>query len=233
MLENLVGPDGIASEELVDDIRKLSGLTPDALCGLANVFHELGDSVLYEEAKFLKTTENNVKTFQKEPALLARMGRITSFIFERWARRNLTKEKIIDDLTSVGITKEQQKHLEPILAAMEKNIATARAKMLENTVLAVGIPKLRSVICSCDVRPIFGDNKYDEERGDEQPYLVLDHFVPVVTLEMVACLNEEETTHTFLLDEEDLDDLYKILQRAKKRMERVKEALKKLHSLKG
>jgi len=233
MLDNLVGPDGIASKELVNHVRKLCELTREDLSSMANVFAELKESVLSEEGKFLQSVEKNVKAFQKDRNLLPHIPGVSTFIFKQWAQRNLTRKQILDDLAGIGISEQQKAKLELLLTAMEENIDAARRELLEYTAIRIGIPKIKNVLCSCDARAVFRDFKYQEEEGDEQPYFVLDHFIPVAILEIVSRLNEEEINHTFLLDEENLNDLCNILQRARKRLEQVKAALGKSSFLKG
>lgn len=232
MLDNLVGPEGLASEKLVCDVRSLCSLAPEDLNDVAKVFSQLGKTIVSEKNKFLKAIEKNVKGLQKDRELLRNIPEVSAFILERWARYNLTREKIVDDLIGVGLAEEQKENLAPLLAAMEENAASVRQELLEQTALATGVPIMTNVLCSSDARAVFQEYKYHEEKGNDQPYFVLDHFVPVAILELVSELNEEQTNHSFLLTEENLKNMCNILQRAQTRLERVKAALRKSSYLK-
>ncbi len=233
MLENLLGPDRVASEELVSDMRTLCRLGGDDLRGLAKVFAELGASILSEETEAIRSIEKNVKAFQKDRKLLNSALPASGFVLRRWAQRNLIREQVVDDLVGIGISEEESANIAPLLDAMEQSVESLRDHLLENHAMSLGVPRIRSATCACDARAVFRTNRYEKSRDDSQPYFVLNGFVAVAILEMVAELNEEETTHAFLLDDEQLKDMEKVLQRARKRMKRVKDALGELHRSKG
>ena len=232
MLENLIGPDGVPSEELVNDIRDLCGLGADDLSAMAKVFAEFGESIVSNQADALKSIEKNVKAFQKNRKLLESALPASGFILHRWARHNLTRKQILDDLVGIGISDEQRKNISPLLDAMEGNIGSIRDRLLKSNAMNIGVPSIKSATYACDMRALFETNKYEEAQDDNQAYFVLNHFVPIVILEIVSELNEKTTNHSFVLDDKKLEELQNILQRARKRMEKVKMSLGMSNNLK-
>jgi len=232
MLENIVGPEGVAPEELDRDIRILCALSSKDLRDMAKVFAQFTGSLVSDENKVLKSIEKNVKSFQKDRSLLNSALPAAGFILRRWAERDLTRAQIVDDLVGLEISEEQKANLEPLLDVMEENIQSIRNELLESHAMNLGIPRIKTATCACDARAVFRSNRYDEAKDDEQAYFVLSRFVPVAILEIVSELNEQKTTHGFLLNEEQLEELINILQRARKRIERVKARLAKSTSFK-
>lgn len=233
MLDNLTGSSGVPSEELINDIKSLCRLSPKDLREIAKVFAQFGKSFFSKQSEALKIMEKNVTAFHKDRKLLTVVLPASGFILHKWAQRDLTREQVVDDLVGIGISDEEKAKLEPLLDSMEKNVGSIRDKLLESHAESLGLPRVESVTCACDARAVFRSNSYEEDQGDEQPYFVLNRFIPVAILEIVTLLNEEKTTHSFLLDEEELEDLCNVLQRARKRIERVKAGLGRMSKLNG
>lgn len=233
MLESLVGPDGVASEELISDVKALCSLGVEDLSEMAKVFAEFGESVISDQTDALRRIESNVKAFQKDRKLLKSALPASGFILHRWASRNLTRKQIVDDLAGIGISEQQKANIALLLDAMEQHVGSIRSSLLEQHALSLGVARIKSATYACDMRAVFETNKYEEVQGDNQPYFVLKRFVPVAVLEILSELNEKTTTHSFLLDEKQLKDLLNILERARKRMENARMALEKSTNLEG
>jgi len=216
MLDNLYRSEGMPSPELVRDLRILCGLGEDALAGVAEAFKSIPDEPT-EEA-ITDAIKEKVRGLKVAPETLMSAIRVAVFVWERWERRELQKADIISDLRSIDIGEEQLSNMTLLLDAMEQKTAVLRHQRIESSTIAVGTPLVDSTLCVVDARAIFKSSKHREDGDDNQPYYQIDHFVPVVILELVCEINSDKETHAYLLTESTLNQLYDILGRVKKRM---------------
>ncbi len=223
MIDNLLGPDAIPKEALITDLRALSNLSGCDLGHLADGIAAIPDESAGEAAG--KNLSRALRSLETDPLVAERALRVALYVHRQWARRKLTRAQIIEDVRSLGIGDEQVANLSPLLDAMEGKLDAVRRRTGERHVLATGTPRIESATCVCDARAVFASQTYEQDQGDSQDYFVLDHFVPIVLLEIVAELNDEETTHSFLLTEEEIEQLCDVLGRARKRMATLSVAL--------
>jgi hypothetical protein len=225
MLDNLVGKEGVASDELINDVKSFCALPPRDMKAIAEVFEEYWLSWVSEDedAETLKELEKRVESFQKKKDLMRNTIAITSFILKQWVRQDLTREQIMEDLAGLGITSEQKSSIQLLIDAMAKKIDQISEKMLQKTALSVGIPEINSTACVCDLRAVFGSNKYKKLGSQNESYFLVKQITPIVILEIIAELNDTKTTHSFILTEKKLENLFEILERTRKRVEALKK----------
>jgi hypothetical protein len=223
MLENLAGKEGVPSLALVRDLRTLCRMKADQLQVFANAFEKLPEDLSTESIK--KILYKVLTLLEGDPELLVSSAQVALFLWDKWSSRRLSKEQIVSDLKGLDIDESAMKNVMPLLDAMQKRIQDLRKFKIESSVLSTGTPKIDTATCVIDGRAVFKSAKYEDELNDNKEYYQIDHFVPIATLEIISKLNDEETTHSFLLNETDLDDLKDILDRASKRLAVVKESL--------
>jgi len=220
VLNNIAGEEGIASPELVRDLRLLCSLEKEVLAAIAEAFLSLPDEPAEEPVDQLLLAR--VRSLKGDPEKLGSAMRVAGFLWLQWGRRRLTREKVLSDLRDLGLTQEQIANVSPVLDAMECKIGILQRHRAERSALGTGTAHIDSAICVVDLRAVFESPDYHNDLGDDQPYHSLYHFVPVVILEIISELNEDKTTQAYLLTEKTLGQLCDILLRAKKRLEIVK-----------
>lgn|GEM_PF-5826950 len=222
MLDNLVGPEDTPSQVLIEDFRTLCGLSSDALRHMGKAFEALRDD--FTTGAALRDTVAALRSFEAEPQVEP-SARVALFMCHQWASRALTREQIVNDIRSLGTTEEQLANFTPLLDAMENKLGAFQRREEEEHVLGVGTPHIEFANCVFDARAVFAGRRYDKDLDESQPYFQFDRFIPIVVLEIVAELNDEATTHAFLLTEAKLEQLYDILKRARTRMTVLKNSL--------
>jgi len=223
MLHNLSGSEGIPSPELVRDLRVLCQLGETLLAEMAEAFASLPDDITGDSLG--ESLLPRLPVSKAEPERLSTAFKAALFLWQQWARRELTRAQIIADLDSLGVSADELANVSPLLAAMESKLGAIRRRRAESLALGTGLPQIESVSCVVDARAVFKSPKHDEERGGDQPYFDFDHFVPIVILEIISELNDERTTQSYALTEKTLDQLRDILARADRRLEAVKAQL--------
>lgn len=223
MLDNLAGTQGLPSPELIRDLRTLCSLTAQQLSGIADAFGEMPEELTRE--KLSDTLLARLHSLQGDPEKLTTAVKVALFVWERWSRRGLTKEQVAADLQSLDIGAQQMANVRPLLDVMEAGLGTVARQRAETHALSTGTPRIQSAICVVDARAVFASTAYEEDLTEDQPYFQVARLLPLAFLEIISELNEEETTHTFMLTEENLDELGNILTRAKKRLQVLKERL--------
>jgi len=226
VLNNITGDDGIASPEFIRDLRVLCSLGEDTLKGVAETFGSLPDEPREEGIDDLLTAK--ARLLKGDPEKLAAALRAAGFLWRQWGRHRLTKEKVLSDFRDLNLTQEQVASVAPMLDAMGRKIGILQRHGAEQGALGTGTAQIDSAICVVDLRAVFESPDYHEDLGDEQPYHHLDHFVPVVVLEVVSELNGDKATQSYLLTEKTLGQLCDILLRAKKRLEIVRNHVPRL-----
>ena len=222
MIVNLTATGSFPSPELIRDLRTLFSLEPGELETIAQVFRSLQNEI--SPHAMFSVVHDRFRNLKTDPEKLITSFRVASFVFENWERLRLTKEQVASDLVGLGI---DPKKAQILLNAMEEKISSVGPIRREERTLATGTPSIESVTCVVDARAVFRGSKFDESLGKDQPYMQLEHFVPIATLEVVSELNDEKQTQSYLLTEDTLDQLTKILGRAKERLNIVKMALPK------
>jgi hypothetical protein len=220
MLENLTGEEGFPSPELIRDLRILLSLDAAELDAVARVFRNLPEEVTNEGLS--KVLHEQFRTAGSDPEKVSTSLRVILYVFKAWEQRRLTKEQVASDFASLGLSAEVSKKVQPLLDAMAEKIGGFRRDRLEERALATGTPSIDSALCVVDARAVFRASRYDDSLGDDQPFLQVDHFIPVAILEIVSELNDDKRTQAYLLTEETLGQLIEILSRAKKRLGTVK-----------
>lgn len=223
MLDNLAGPEGLPSPELIRDLRTLCGLDAPVLQAIADTFRNLPDNLT--DDVFAKTLAGSLRGLRTDAEELSTAVKVAVFLWERWSGRGLRRDQISDDLGSLGVEDAQLSNVGPLLDAIESKVGVLSRERREASVLRTGTPRIESATCVIDIRAVFGSSRYDEEAGEEQAYFQFDHFVPAATLELVSEINDEKLTRSYLLTEKHLDQLCNILVRAKQRLHIVKRQM--------
>jgi len=225
MLNNIVGKEGVASDDLIDDVKSLCSLPPRDLKEIAGIFTESWLSWVSEDedTETLKELEKRVESFRKTKNLMRKIIPVTTFILKQWVRQDLTREQVMEDLTGLEITNEQKDSTQVLIDAMAQKIDQIREWMLQKTAFSVGIPEITSTMCVCDLRAVFGSNKYKKLGSRNEAYFLVKQLSPIVILEIMAELNDTKTTHSFILSEKNLENLFEILDRTRKRVDALKK----------
>lgn len=230
MLENLRGNKGLPSPDLIQDLRTLCTLDQADIDSITDFIANQPEQ--REDETDLSERLSKLSSMKTDPEKIIRAVKVATFLLEQWSRVGISKEQVISDLVGLQLAEENIKALQPLLNAMEKKLDSVARKKAESHALKTGTPQLDSVVCAVDTRAIFKSTKHEKDKGDNQDYFQLERFLPVAILEVVAELNDDKTTQSFLLTEESLNQLCDILDRAKKRMQVVKKSLGQLEGKK-
>jgi len=223
MLDNIAGKDGLPSSELIRDLRTLCRMESDQLEAFADAFENLPKDL--SEQPIASVFSKNLYKLEADPEQISTGARVVLYLWDRWSAERLSKDQILSDLQSLDIDESALKHVMPLLNAMQKRVQDLQRLRVETGALATGTPTIDSATYVVDGRVVFQSGKYKDELNDKQEYYQIDHFVPIATLEIVSEINEEKTTHSYLLTESTLNQLKDILDRASKRLAVVKERL--------
>ena len=224
MLQNLAGPGGLPSPELINDVRTLCGLGEEELAVLKDVFIDLAEDPSEDEMS--GTVLSRLHSLKTDPGALSASVRVALFLWQQWSRRGLTREQVSSDLGSLGVPPEQLANVSPLLDAMEQRLGVLEKQRSDSHTLGTGNPQIQSAVCAVDARAVFKSSSYEKELGEDQPYYQFDRFIPVAILEIVSELNDEKATHSYLMTEETLSQLSEILRRARTRLDAVKKELR-------
>jgi len=224
MLQNLAGPGGLPSAELIGDLRTLCGLGQEELTVLKEVFIDLSEDPGEEEMS--GAVLSKLHSLKTDPGALSTSVRVALFLWQQWARRGLTREQVSSDLASLDVPPEQLANVSGLLDAMEQRLGVLEEQRSDSHALGTGNPQIKSAICAVDARAVFKSSSYDKELGENQAYYQFDRFIPVAILEIVSELNDEKATHSYLMTEETLSQLSDILRRARMRLDTVKRELR-------
>jgi len=223
MLEHLTGNEGLASPELIADLRTLCRLDQSEILAMAGAFAQVRDELSVEDLpqELLKAFRGS----RTDPQQLATAAKIAVFLLDRWGQRNLIKENVVQDLQSINVGADAIRRISPLLDALEGSVQALKRKRIESAALHTATPRIHSATYVVDGRAIFGSSDFEEDKGDTQKYLRVDRFVPVVLLEVVSELNNVKSTQGYILTERELGQLIDILLRARKGLLNVKASL--------
>jgi hypothetical protein len=224
MMNNIVGS-GVAGDELINDAKSLCSLPPKVLKVMAEVITEHWYSWVSgdENGETIRNLEKKVELFQKNRNLLERAIKVSTYILKQWVHRDLTREQVMGDLVELGISKEQKLGVEPLIDAMAQRIDQIREEVLKKSAFSIGLPEITSINCVCDLRAVFQSNKRQKLSVQDERYFIVRHLVPVVILEIMSVLNNTKKTHSFILNEKDLEELFDKLDRTRKRVSALKK----------
>ena len=225
MLDNISGPDAIASTALIEDLKALCSLPKEELSTLAKTFATL--SGVLTEADGIKLM-SALKPLRVDPEMLQPGLNAAKYVWETWASAGLSKDQVLADFRSLGLSDEQLQNVIPLINAMEGKLGTIRRRQGEKLALGIGTPLITNCAFVVDARTIFKNRKFHEDAGDSQPYYEVDFLLPIVILEIMSELNNKKDTASFVLEERELDDMINILSRAKKRLKIVKNQIARL-----
>lgn len=224
MLANLLAGEGLASADLVADVKALLGLSPEAVAVIVRVLEralgrELDHGVQVEATRLLQGVAI-------PPELAARVVKLGFFIAQKAARHRLTVDHIQADLRSVGASDGQMSSVAPIVEAIVAKLEATQRRQRNSFVAQTGVATLASVSCVIELRGVFRPDEADASRRElnESPG-TLESLLPFVLLELITELNDERKTFTCALRPNDLDRMLRVLRRARKRMRGLFAAL--------
>ncbi|RJP32940.1 MAG: hypothetical protein C4547_12895 [Phycisphaerales bacterium] len=223
MLENIMGTKGLPSADLIRDLRTLCSLDPSEIASIADVIADLPEQLEAEDVS--DEGLSRLALLKTDPEQLNRAVKAALFLLQRWSDRDFTKDQVLSDLAGLRLSSDQVGAVQPLLSAMEKKRAPIARQRAEAHALGTGTPRIDSALCVVDARAVFQSTRHDKLKGDDQQYFRLDRFVPIAILEIVAELNDEKTTQSYLLTEETLEQLCQVLDRARRRILVVKKHL--------
>ncbi len=226
MLDNLIGNEDIPKPALIEDIKRLGALEKKHLNSIGNAIQSLSEIKI--EGSIIDSIVPELKNTSLDNKELEQLIGVTFLLWQKWALHDLTRKQVDDDIKGLGLPQENFKNLIALFDVLESKLYLMHEQLseyAEYSALHTGTPIIETVHTAIDVRAVFKYSGQHVSRSNKQPSLEIDYFVPVVIMEFVSELNNEKSTHSYLLTESTIEELSDILSGVQKQLQVIKSQL--------
>lgn len=205
-----------ASEEFINDLKKIPGLDEKKLKLLAEWFNTTPELIGIISKDIIKMS----KSTGIDPNILSDILHVIRYILYHWHKNKISKEELIEDLKSIGTDNKAFEKMKNFFMEIEKNKERIFKQIETKSYKKVGIPTFSDLKVACDLRAVFEESPFEESSVSADDYKKIIDVVPMMIMK-VSTTDEEGLS--FQLSEELLKKFRDSVEKAFNQFQEIKQ----------